>query len=655
MPWADTMAERAPVAVAVFIKDRVEQFRPTIRSLRIAFPESTITVGTWTDQLRTDVTASFGDLDRVEIMGAASVGEMANRLADHSEIVVAVDDTVIVAPSFGEEFEETFADARVVASCYLSNGAGYLSFPHARTPSNHQIGDHDEVSLAAALATEPNVGLTIVPYLSGALVAFSGAALRTFPLRTDPNRRFEVIAAEFSVRLGARSFQSMLDTRRFVSRPSDTTVAEGSSVLSAEEVNWIRTIHRHAGAALGADPEFGEAPYWTALTLARVKALGLRIVIDGSCLGPKEMGTQVQTLALIEHLAEHDQIGSIGVSLRGPVPAYAVEVLSHPKVEAKFCPNNDISGFGHIDVAHRPFQPDLEYDAELIGKSATRTLVTMQDVIAYQNSSYLPDAKSWFELRRKVRKAVAKVDGVISISHDTVRQLELEGLPIDPDRLFVAENGVDHLSGNEPASMPAALGRPGLAAARFITVIGANYSHKNRDLAIRAVGDLRRRGHDVHLVTVGALVPHGSLRAEEALALDDLDRDGSGSHWLTSLADVTSAERNWLLRHSDLVLYPTSAEGFGLVPFESAMFGTPTVSVGFGPLDEIAPDLPVRATTWDPSDLADACEQLLRDPDLASAQITSARSAASTYTWDRTAALLVDAYRAVLARPAKEW
>ncbi len=110
-----------------------------------------------------------------------------------------------------------------------------------------------------------------------------------------------------------------------------------------------------------------------------------------------------------------------------------------------------------------------------------------------------------------------------------------------------------------------------------------------------------------------------------------------------------------MLRHAALVLYPTSAEGFGLVPFESAMFGTATVSVGFGPLHEVAPDLPVRALSWDPVDLADACAQLLDDPHLARRQVDAARSAASTYTWERTAGLLVDVYRTLLSRPAKEW
>jgi glycosyltransferase involved in cell wall biosynthesis len=145
----------------------------------------------------------------------------------------------------------------------------------------------------------------------------------------------------------------------------------------------------------------------------------------------------------------------------------------------------------------------------------------------------------------------------------------------------------------------------------------------------------------------GPTVPRGSTRvAESRVAL----RSDTPAH---VLPDVTSQERNWLLRHASLVLYPTSAEGFGLVPYEAARFGTPTVHVSFGPLAEVAPGLPVSAAGWSPAQLADACRSLLVDPDLRAAQLAAVLKAADTYTWERTADLLVRTYRRVLAEPRR--
>ena len=43
----------------------------------------------------------------------------------------------------------------------------------------------------------------------------------------------------------------------------------------------------------------------------------------------------------------------------------------------------------------------------------------------------------------------------------------------------------------------------------------------------------------------------------------------------------------------------------------------------------------------------------LADPDLYQAQIKAVLRAAETYTWDRTAELLVSAYRQVLSQPRR--
>ncbi len=120
------------------------------------------------------------------------------------------------------------------------------------------------------------------------------------------------------------------------------------------------------------------------------------------------------------------------------------------------------------------------------------------------------------------------------------------------------------------------------------------------------------------------------------------------------LGDVTSEERNWLLWHASVVLYPTSAEGIGLVPFEAARFSTPTVLVPFGPLGELLGALPVTADDWSPEALATTAETFLRDRDAAADQVRATLAIGADYSWDACAAALVEVYRSVLARPAVE-
>ncbi len=123
--------------------------------------------------------------------------------------------------------------------------------------------------------------------------------------------------------------------------------------------------------------------------------------------------------------------------------------------------------------------------------------------------------------------------------------------------------------------------RRGFAEGQFILCLGTDYAHKNRDLALAVLVQLRQRGHAHALVLAGPTVPYGSSRLSEAnLRLHNRDTLESD---VFVLPDLPSSERNWLMRHADLVLYPSSAEGFGLVPYEAARFGTPTLFTRFWP------------------------------------------------------------------------
>jgi len=149
----------------------------------------------------------------------------------------------------------------------------------------------------------------------------------------------------------------------------------------------------------------------------------------------------------------------------------------------------------------------------------------------------------------------------------------------------------------------------------------------------------------------GPTVPYGSSQLAEANFL--LHHGETLESGVFLLPDLPSSERNWLIRHADLVLYPSSAEGFGLVPYEAARFGTPTLFTRFGPLQELAPDIPVAAEDWSPETLAAAADSLLSDPAQTRAQVESCLAAGAKYTWAATAESLTGLYRHVMALPPR--
>jgi len=587
--------------------------------------------------------------DRLEIVTAGSFGATVASIPE----VVAGPVLLMTAPvlvpetGLGTALEALAGDARVVSVSFLSNAAGHLSFPQKK-PTHYSLEGHDETTLTRLLrSSEPQLDPAPLAAPAGAATLLSRDCL---VITKGPDDTFagnpEAAVVEMVMRAQRRGLRAVLDPSTYVTRLWEGE-HWGEPPMENESVRrQLYGLHASVLKLHDVQKRSSDSPLGLALATARAKVRGLRILIDASCLGPIENGTQVQTLALVEALARRDDVKWIGVGIQGAVPKYAERVLGSSKVRVIRTSALRFPDGQRADVLHRPFQPTGGLPWMNWRNSADRVLVTLQDLIAYSVGAYHDRPKIWMRYRRGIQQSVAKADGLIVISHDVAGDLRRERLPIVAERTFVVENGTDHLAGDEADQFPAELLARGWAARDFLVVLGANYSHKNRDLAIRVFRRLREQNPSLGLVLAGVAVAEGSSRVLEAIELRDTDG-------VVTLPDVTSEERNWLLRHASICLYPTSNEGFGLVPFEAARFGTPTVFTRVGPLAEVLDGVPVVASSWDPDELAACCQRILDDPQLATEQVTATLKCGSRYTWDETAARLVRAYRELLAQPVR--
>ncbi len=181
--------------------------------------------------------------------------------------------------------------------------------------------------------------------------------------------------------------------------------------------------------------------------------------------------------------------------------------------------------------------------------------------------------------------------------------------------------------------------------------LGADFRHKNRVFALELLDALRAR-HDWpgRLVFAGPPVQFGSSSADEAAIL-------ARRPWLADavvdLGTVSETEKDWLLRSCAAVVYATTYEGFGLVPFEAAASGVPCLFAARTSLTELLPAEAAKLVPWDAQESADAVIGVLSDPDIREAQIAAVRDAGVPLRWDRTGQQLVQAYRdaALLPNP----
>ena len=153
------------------------------------------------------------------------------------------------------------------------------------------------------------------------------------------------------------------------------------------------------------------------------------------------------------------------------------------------------------------------------------------------------------------------------------------------------------------------------------------------------------------LVLAGPEVAHGSSVGDE---VEWLTLHPDLAEQVVTLAAVSEAEKQWLYERCAAVVYPTTYEGFGLVPFEAADAGRPCLFAPVSSLAEVLPREAALIVPWDEELSADRAIDVLRDPEAAASAVATVRAAGARLTWDATATGLLDAYDAALALPASE-
>ncbi len=572
--------------------------------------------------------------------------------ATPADVVVLNSDCVVAAGWLEGLRRAAYSDALVATASALTNHGTILSVPERNRPLPGIPQDQDLAHAAGAVLAQ---SLRIHPHLPTAIghcMYVRRQALDLvggFDLAFSPGYGEEV---DFSQRCLLHGLVHVAADDVFVLHHSGGSFAEDgvSSPVQKEHEHIIEARYPYYQRAQTAasTTSFGRLP--RAIASARRAIRGLSVTIDGRCLGPLVTGTQVHTLELIRALDATEQIG-LRVIVQPDLGDYAArEFAARPHIQ--LIPHTDVHpGMDKADVAHRPYQVSNANDLLMLRCAGERQVITHQDLIAYRNPGYFPGYPQWERYQRLTRHALALADYVVFFSHHAAQDAQSEDL-IDPGRVRVVYIGVDHaeptLDGGPkvPQSVEGRTERP------FLLCLGTDFRHKNRVFALRLLEALREeQGWDGTLVLAGPRVGDGSSAGEEAAYLATRPQLANA---VVTLPAVDEAEKAWLFEHCSAVLYPTTYEGFGLMPFEAADHDRPCLFASQTALAEILPAELATLVPWDPSASAERVSHLLGRPEAVHEHVLTIRRAAGRFTWQSTAESILDVYRAAAAAPARE-
>ena len=247
-------------------------------------------------------------------------------------------------------------------------------------------------------------------------------------------------------------------------------------------------------------------------------------------------------------------------------------------------------------------------------------------------------------LRIAVETEIARAADLLVASTADERQELIDSYGADASRVAVVAPGVD-LSTFRPIDRLEARRKIGVGTAPLLLFVGRLERLKGVDIAIRAVAELRRRGHsDVRLLVLGA---------------DSREGDESEMQRLKSIADaegvrdavdfvgsVAHHELPYFYSAADACVMPSYSESFGLVGLEAQACGCPVVGSGVSGIRSVVRDgvtgFIVDGT--DPRDYADRIGRLLDDAELARELGMRGQLLAQRFSWSRTADRLAELF-----------
>lgn len=266
-------------------------------------------------------------------------------------------------------------------------------------------------------------------------------------------------------------------------------------------------------------------------------------------------------------------------------------------------------------------QPELTPDGRRIP-----TVVTCYDLIPLHYPSTNPAHRAAY---RRYTRRLQLATHLTAISRATAFALT-DDLGIAPERVTVAPLGVP--------SAPAPAGAT--PAGPYVLFANSIEPHKNPRLAVDAIA---RAPEGIRLVMSGGWSDRRLRRLREyAMAVGAAGR-------IDWLGHVPTAHLAALRRDALACLVPSRMEGFGLPVIEALAAGTPVLAGDIPALRETGGGAATYLHPDDPEGWARAIEHLANHPEERGALAERGRAHAAGFTWERTARLTVDAWKAALA------
>ena len=289
----------------------------------------------------------------------------------------------------------------------------------------------------------------------------------------------------------------------------------------------------------------------------------------------------------------------------------------------------------HCDLLHVPhFNAPLLHHGPLI--------VSIMDVIHLGSPAYRRNLGTLLYARPMLNAVARKADHIVTVSNFSKNQI-IQTLGIPGSRITVIPCGVgkEFTADFSPSKFKEVVQSLRLRLP-FILYVGNLKPHKNVQTLLRAFAHLRRHDRLRHsLLIVGEDPKWKSTVVNECLNL------GIGDCTIFA-SQVSQSFLPLIYANADLLVMPSTLEGFGLPVLEAMACGTPVVASSAASLPEVGGNAALYFDPLSADELAVQIERVLQSHELRVSLRNLGIQQATQFSWEKAARRHIELYSGLL-------
>lgn len=255
--------------------------------------------------------------------------------------------------------------------------------------------------------------------------------------------------------------------------------------------------------------------------------------------------------------------------------------------------------------------------------SRSKQIITIHDFIPLYYPEVAKHQNRYYKIMMPI--LLKKAHKIVAISENTKNDI-MKFYNVNEDKIHVIYNGYDTELFNTDNINNKVLDKYNINYDYFI-MVGASYPHKNLEIAIKAIKDLK---NDCKLVIVGK-------DSSYILKLKELTKELDIENKVNFIGYVPDEDLPSLYNKSKGFLYTTLYEGFGLPILEAMACDAPVITCNNSSLPEVYGDAALIFENNNYKDLKEKMEIILEDNIVREELLTKARENIKRFSWENTA------------------